>query len=50
LSIVIPTTLLGEPTKGLALGWSPKKTKRENVKKVVKKKNIKHMAGNINSY
>jgi len=50
LSIVIPTTLLDEPKKGLAPGWSPKKTKRENDKKVVKKKNIKHEVGNINSY
>ena len=50
VTIVIPTTLLDEPKKGLAPGWSPKKTKRENVKKVVKKKNIKHEVGNINSY
>ena len=47
LSIVVPTTMIGEPQNGLAPGWSPKKKKRENARKVVRIKQVKQEVRNI---
>ena len=50
LSLVVHTTLIEEPRKDLVPGWSSKKTKKENIRNMGKKKYVKHEVGNINPY